>query len=129
MLLHRLILILVIASMPGCAALPGFDSPELSFAPQLILYELKGDAMMQSAVANPTTSIDTRDFGADDRDSSYGGVFGYGDGFSGLQATFYRYDLDGNDSGTLASDFGNVPAGSTVRSEFTMDEFRLGYTA
>lgn len=129
MSLHRLTLICVLASIPGCASLPGFDSPELSFAPQLILYELQGDATMQSALGNPTGSIDTRDFGADDRDSSFGGVLGYGDGFSGLEVTYYRYDLDGNDTGTLASDFGNIPAGSTVRSEFTMNEIRLGYTA
>ena len=129
MSLHRLTLISVIASIPGCASLPGFDSPELSFAPQLILYQLKGGAEMQSTLGNPTTEMDSRSFGADDRDSSYGGVLGYGDGFSGLQATFYRYELDGNETGTLASDFGSVPAGSTVRSEFIMNELRLGYTA
>jgi len=129
MLLHRLTLIFAIAGLPGCESMPGLETPELSFSPQLILYELKGDAKMQSALGNQVASIHSRDFGADDRDSSYGGILGYGDGFSGFEATYYRYDLDGSGTGTLGSDFGNVPAGSTVKAEFKMNEYRLGYTA
>ncbi len=108
--------------------MPGMDSPQLHFAPQVLLYSLEGDAKMESAISNPVVSMDTRDFGADDRDSDYGGVITYGDGFSGFEAAYFNYDMDSSDTGLLVSDFGDVPGGSEVNSSFKMNEYRFGYT-
>ncbi|MHC5062905.1 MAG: hypothetical protein ACYTG5_02890 [Planctomycetota bacterium] len=105
------------------------DTPELHFSPQVLLYTLEGDAEMQSAFGNLTTDMDTRNFGADDRDSDYGGVISYGDGFSGFEVAYFNYDMDSKDRGVLISDFGTVPGASVVNSTFKMNEYRLGYTA
>lgn len=119
-------------SAAACSSLPGLDFPTLTARPQYHLMKLRGEIAMQSAPmgtlpASDNPAMPVTDLGQTKRDDDYGFVFGYGDGFSGLELGYLNVDIDTTDRGTLTQDFGELDAGTVVTSKFTMEQFELRY--
>lgn len=113
----------------GCSATVLYE-PKLQISPYLAVYQLRGDAAVQSrsggtVQSNPPQTL--RTFGQDRFREDFGVRADLGDGFGGARLDYYRLDMDTTKSGELTADWGNLQAGDTVRMRATMDEFRLGY--
>ncbi len=115
----------------ACSSLPGLDFPELTVKPQYYLAKLRGKTRMQSAPAGQplqnNAAMDLKTVGMRKRDDDYGGLLAYGDGFSGLEFSYARFEIDTSDRGRTTADWGVIPAGSIVESKFDIEEFKLSY--
>jgi hypothetical protein len=113
----------------GCSATVLYE-PKLQISPYLAVYQLRGDAAVQTrsggGVANNSPQS-MRTFGQDRFREDFGIRADLGDGFGGARLDYYRLDMDTTKSGELTADWGNLQAGDAVRMRATMDEFRLGY--
>lgn len=126
-------LLLLGLSLAACSALPGLDYPSLTAQPQYHLLKLQGRSRMQSAPGGGglvnNAAMPLTEFGMRKRDDDYGGILGYGDGFSGFEFGYLNVDMDNTDRGVTSADWGAIAAGSTVTSKFSMEEYRLRYIA
>ena len=107
----------------------GLEDPQFGAHPMYTLYEVDGSTRMQSP--GPFFNggnIDMADFGFDDQESGYGGGLSYGDGFAGLRFDYSHIDQSPKGTNTLSANYGLIPEGAIVRSNFEMDEYRLRYT-
>lgn len=126
-----LALALLAWSSTGCSSLPGLQDPEITLSPRFYLYDLTGDARMQSFAPSgvaENAAVSTSQLGQNRRGDDVGGVLAIGDGFSGIEFEYQRIELEDTSTGVLSADFGAVPPATTVSSTFTMDELRLSYT-
>lgn len=113
----------------GCSATV-FYEPKLQVAPYLAVYQLRGDAAVQTrsgGTVQNNAPQSLRTFGQDHFREDFGIRADLGDGFGGLRLDYYRLDMDTTRSGELAAGWGRLQAGDAVAMRATMDEFRLGY--
>ena len=116
----------------ACAGLPGFDDPEFGAHPYYTLYEVEGRTNMQYQVGSSifdSSSIQLTDIGMGDHQSDFGGGVTYGDGFSGLALDTLLMEQKPKNTEILPANYGVIPAGEPVRTEFKMTEVRMSYTA
>ena len=118
--------------LTACTSVPGLTDPEVTLSPRYYLYKPKGSARTQSidngrVVENAKQDLET--LGMSRRDDDYGGVLAVGNGFEGIEIEYQKVDLDDTTTGVLTSDYGTLPTGMEVSSEFVMDEMRLSYVA
>jgi len=113
----------LLAAMPACSWLPGFDDPQLALHPYYTQFEVEGRTSMGSPL------IDLNDLGLGDHESDFGSGVTYGDGFSGLRFDVLLMDQKPKQTETLPANYGTLMGGDSVRSEFKMQAFRLSYTA
>ncbi len=125
--------LLAVACLPtACSSVPGFDDPEITIEPRMYLVRHEGKARMQSVTGGQiinNAAMDTSRLGQFERDESYGGVMAVGDGFSGLEASFNKFEIDDSKEAVLTTDFGALQGGDVVNSDMEYDEYRLAYVA
>ena len=118
--------------LASCSTWPGLDRPQVDAGGYLALYQLRGRARMNSDVGgtiqqNP--GMEMKVFGVGDRDDDVGGYITVGDGFSGFDFNYLKLTMQDTSPGVLESDFGSLPAGTTVITAVDMDEWRGRYIA
>ncbi|MGA0058664.1 MAG: hypothetical protein ACO3RU_03660 [Planctomycetota bacterium] len=116
----------------ACTSVPGLTDPEVTLSPRYYLYKPKGSARMQSSNGgriSENSKQDLETLGMSRRDDDYGGVVAIGNGFEGIEIEYQKVDLDDTTTGVLSSEYGSLPTGMAVSSEFMMDEMRLSYVA
>lgn len=116
----------------AACGLPGLESPQYRLTPEFTLYQLTGNARMQSesgGVRTDNDPVSARQLGQDQRDAGdVGGTISVGDGFSGLDFSYLHVDVDGGTArGTLEQNFGSLQAGDRVYSRLSGDEFKVSY--
>jgi hypothetical protein len=124
--------VLPAALLAACSSLPGLDDPSARISPLLTFGKVGGEVGMQSATGSGGSVVDNpqmpvEEFGLDDSDSGYGLGLAFGDGFSGLEASYQELDNETTVNGTLSQDFGALRAGDTVNTESTFYELRASY--
>jgi hypothetical protein len=115
----------------GCAAWPGLDDPLLSIAPEYTLFQMTGQTRMEAGPPNlgRRGKNSVAQLGADDREDNIGVRASYGDGVSGFEFHYGRFESHSSQTGLALNDWGNIPRGEVVDTRVTMDEFRLRYIA
>ena len=128
-------LALAVASCLAAACSITTAEPQLLVQPYLAVYQLRGDIAMQSnlvaiggfAFAQDNPANDLRTFGQDHYREDFGIRADFGDGFGGLRVDYYKLDQKSAGNGSLANDFGALPATDIVTMDVEMDELRIGY--
>jgi hypothetical protein len=131
---NRFILTICLAggtSLTSCASWPGLDDPFISIAPEYTLFRLKGQTRMEAGTPNfgRRGENSVSDLGADDREDNVGIRATYGDGASGFEFHYARFESHSSQTGVAKNEWGVIPLGETVDTRVTMDEFRLRYIA
>lgn len=95
--------------------------------------ELTGRARMESGdltlgkTQNPSVDLQS-ELNVADRDTGVGATIAYGDGFSGLEFSFLRWEQRAFDTdGVLDSGFGDLQSGDSVESDILLEQWRLEY--
>ena len=117
---------------PSCASLPGMQDSSVTLSPRYYRYELRGKARMQSVSGGSIVEnapVSASQLGQNHHDDDIGAVLAIGDGFSGFDLEYQKIEIEDTSAGVLTSDFGRLPSGTIVNSEFAMDEYRVGYVA
>ena len=120
----------VLLLLTACDSMPKAAQPRINVSPYFAAYRLGGKIGMQDRLPSGTpdnSKQSLRSMGLDRYEDDYGIRTDFGDGTSGVRAEWYRLSMHPTDSGVLSDDFGALPAGSTVQTGATMDEFRVGY--
>jgi hypothetical protein len=128
----RAFLLLAPCVLTGCSAVPGFDDPRFTAAAHLAHLRLRGTTALQSGaggaiVSNPP--IDVRAFGIEDREDNVGGTLALGEGFSGLELHYLRFETRSLTPAPMPASWGAIDAGDAVRADADLTEWRLRYIA
>jgi hypothetical protein len=126
----RVLAALALAVFAGCSSTT-FAEPRILVSPYLALYQLRGDASMQSEPTpgnvqdNPPQSM--RTFGHERHKEDVGVRADIGDGFAGVRVDWCQLDMNTSHTGVLDADWGSLRTGDTVRAKVAMDELRVGW--
>lgn len=104
--------------------------PRVTVAPYLAVYQLRGNAGLQSNASGAPTDTQRQDlhaFGQGQFDEDLGARVDIGDGFGGIRFEYFRLHDSTSDKGTLTDDWGSLRAGDQAHMNASMDEFRIGY--
>ncbi len=122
--------VLAFAVFAGCSSTT-FAEPRILVSPYLALYQLRGDASMQSEPTpgnvqnNAPQSM--RTFGHERHKEDIGVRADIGDGFAGARIDWCQLDMNTSHTGVLDADWGNLRTSDVVRAKVSMDELRIGW--
>ncbi len=138
--LHKTLIPLCVAAfsaLSSCAAWPGLDDPTLTISPEYTALRMTGKTRMESGTPSTRRAyLSVADLGANDREDNVGLRLSYGDGASGFDLHYGRFEAHSAGTGVALDDWGDIPGPSgapptpeQVDTRVTMDEFRARYIA
>jgi hypothetical protein len=130
--IRPLLLSLAPCALAACAAVPGFDDPQVAGGAHYAMFRLRGNTALQSGaggaiVSNP--AIDVREFGIEDSEDDVGFQLAVGDGFSELELHYLRFETEGLAPAPMPASWGRIDAGDAIFADAEMTEWRLRYVA
>lgn len=126
---HLLVSLLCAPVLLACSSLPELESPGPSLTAWGGMMSLGGEMKMESPAnppqQNPYQDV-SADFGLDDRDFGIGGTAAWGDGFGGIELSYFGWkSARPSQPASPEADFGNIRAGSVVESEVELQQISI----
>ncbi|MCY2955492.1 MAG: hypothetical protein NT107_00460 [Planctomycetota bacterium] len=121
---------ILLALFSACSATQKTAEQRIIVSPYFAGYRLGGKLGMADSQPSGTPTNGQqpmRELGQDRYEEDYGFRADFGNGAAGLRAEWLKLSMHPTDTGVLSDDFGAIPAGSTVNSDVTLEEFRIGY--